>query len=392
MLGCQIHKPAVEWAMIYLDHAATSFPKAGDCLYRALDRYLQIGASPGRGGYDRAVAAAMEVNRIRRRLAAFFGAGDQAQVCFAAGATDALNMLIQGLLSSGDHVISSRLEHNSVLRPLYHLQQQGRISCDLVPFNKQGFLDLALLTTLFRPKTRLVILNHASNVLGTIQPIAEIGSLCRQRGVPLIIDAAQSAGCIPIAMQSWDVQGLAFTGHKALLGPTGIGGLIFSAELQPQPTRFGGTGIDSLSPNQPLAYPERLEAGTINLLGILGLDASLDYVEAHQEADYRREMALLAQLIDGLRALPRLRLVTATDLVNHLPVLSCTVEGMASADVGTILDGDYDIAVRTGLHCAPLVHTDLGSRAEGMVRFSLGPSTTETEITATIAAMASIAG
>ncbi len=376
--------------MIYLDHAATSFPKPGAPFRRALERYLEMGASPGRGGYDAAVEAGREVDRIRRRLAAFFGAGDQAQVCFAAGATDALNILIQGLLSDGDHVISSRLEHNSVLRPLHHLQQQGRISCDLVPFDELGFVNPAVLAASFHPQTRLVIINHASNVLGTIQPVAEIGALCRQRGIPLIIDVAQSAGCIPITMQAWDVQGLAFTGHKALLGPTGIGGLIFQPELQPQPTRFGGTGIDSLNLAQPEAYPERLEAGTLNLLGIIGLDTSLDQVEADQEANYRREMELLAQLIDGLARLPRIRLLTAADLFRRLPVLSCVVDGIASSDVGAILDGDFAIAVRSGLHCAPLVHTDLGTLADGAVRFSLGPTTTEAEIDATVAAMTAI--
>jgi len=379
--------------MIYLDNGATSFPKPGDCLRRALDRYLELGASPGRGGYDRAVQAEAEVSAVRLRLARFFGAGDDAHVCFAANATDALNTLIQGLVQPGDHVISSRLEHNSVLRPLHYLRQQGIIDLDLLPFDGKGNIDPGCLAPCIRPQTRLVVITHASNVLGTVQPIAEIGAICRQHGIPLILDAAQSGGCIKVRMLEWHVQGLAFTGHKSLLGPTGIGGLVLSPDLHPHPTRFGGTGIDSANPLQPLSYPSRLEAGTINLLGILSLAETLGFVESSYESNYLSEMGLLTRLIDGLKTLPRLRLYAIDSQVDRLPLLSCTIDTIGATDVGAILDGDFDIAVRTGLHCAPFVHKDLGTfEGGGTVRFSLGPFTSENDIDAALQAMATITG
>ena len=204
--------------MIYLDNAATSFPKPAECLQRALERYLQLGASPGRGGYDLAVEAEAAVSTVRRKLCRFFGAEEDHRICFAYNATDALNLLIQGLLQPGDHVVSSRLEHNSVLRPLHHLQRQGRISFDLVPFNPDGFIEPEKVATAIKPATKLVILTHASNVLGTVQPVKEIAEACRARGVPLVLDVSQSAGAIPIRVKDWGVQGIAFTGHKSLLG------------------------------------------------------------------------------------------------------------------------------------------------------------------------------
>jgi len=377
--------------MIYLDNAATSYPKPAECLERALARYLDLGASPGRGGYDRAVEAEMTVAAVRRKLARFFGAGEGVKVCFAANATDALNTLLQGLVGPGDHVVSTRLEHNSVLRPLHHLNSQGIISLELVPFDRRGLVDPARIAAALQPRTRLVVVTHASNVLGTVQPIAEIGSICRDHGVMLIIDTAQSAGCIPIAMADWDVQGLAFTGHKSLLGPTGIGGLVISPEIDPRPTRYGGTGTDSESPFQPRDYPSRLEAGTINLLGILGLDESLDYLSTRQAPHLERELRLTRRLIAGLQGLARVHLFPADLGADRLPLISCRVDGVASQDVGAILDGDFDIAVRTGLHCAPLVHTDLGTLAGGTIRFSPGPFTTEAEIDQALLAMARIA-
>ena len=379
--------------MIYLDNAATTWPKNGDCLRQALEDYLRLGASPGRGGYDMAVESEEAVTAVRSRIATFFGAGGDARVCFAANATDALNTLIQGLATPGAHIVSSRLEHNSVLRPLHHLERQGLITLTLVPFDAGGFIDPAAVAAAIRPATRLVLLTHASNVLGTVQPVAEIGAICRRCGVPLVIDAAQSAGMVPIDMADLDVQGLAFTGHKSLLGPTGVGGMVLAPGIDPLPSRFGGTGIDSASPFQPLAYPERLEAGTINLLGILALGRSLAAIKHRYQDDLSREMALLRRLRDGLARCRRLRLFAAEDLDdNHLPILTCTVEGMNSIDVGAILDGDFGIAVRAGLHCAPLVHTDLGTQESGTIRFSLGPFTTEADIVEVVRAMTIIAG
>ena len=377
--------------IVYLDNAATSFPKRAECLRGALERYLQLGASPGRGSYDSAVEAEAAVTAVRRRVCRFFGGAEDHRVCFASNATDALNTLIQGLLRPGDHVVGSRLEHNSVLRPLHHMRESRGIRFDLVPFDANGFVDPEGIASTITPATRLVVITHASNVLGTIQPIEQIARVCRSRKVPLIVDAAQSAGTIPFHMSEWGVQGVAFTGHKSLLGPSGIGGLLLSPEIDPEPTRFGGTGVDSRNPLHTPTYPHRLEAGTLNLLGVLGLEAGLEYVEPNQSSFYAREMALLTALRDGLQQLPRIRLFCAERLERHLPVLTCAVQGRASEDVGAILDGDYGIAVRAGLHCAPLVHHDMGTIEKGAVRFSLGPFTTESDIDRTIEAMAAIA-
>jgi len=377
--------------MIYLDNAATSFPKPAECLRAALESYLEHGASPGRGGYDLAVEAEERVSRVRDRLAHFFGGDEDHHVCFTYNATDALNTLIQGLVEPGCHVVSSRLEHNSVLRPLHHLQRQELIHIDLVPFDDRGFIDPAAVLKAIRPKTRFVLLSHASNVLGTVQPVKELGTICRDRGVPLLLDTAQSAGVIPIRMKEWGVQGLVFTGHKSLLGPTGIGGLVLSPDLHPNPSRYGGTGLDSRSAHHTLEYPQRLEAGTVNLLGILCLDACLSYVEEHQKAHgYEPEMALWKKLRDAMAEVGGVKLYCADDEGDHLPLLTWNLEGHSAEDVGTILDGDFHIAVRTGLHCAPLVHQDLGTIDRGAVRVSLGAFTTEEEIVETIRAISLI--
>jgi cysteine desulfurase/selenocysteine lyase len=373
--------------MIYLDNAATSFPKPAECFRRALELFLIKGASPGRGGYDLAVEAEGMVLDVRRRLAAFFGADDFWPTCFSYNATEALNTLIQGLARPGGHVVSTRLEHNSVLRPLHHLATDGVIDLDLVPFDGQGLIDPDRIAAAIRPQTNFVVITHASNVLGTIQPAAAVGRICRERGVPLLLDVSQSAGATPIRMKDWDVAGLAFTGHKSLLGPTGIGGLVIRPDLDVKPSRFGGTGVDSSRVWQDEAYPSRLEAGTLNLLGILTLDACLDFLESDEAAAARRrEMVLFQRLWDGLSEMTGVQVYGAGPEVDCLPVLSCNVAGRRAEDVGLILDGDFEIAVRTGLHCAPLAHQDLGTGESGSVRFSPGPFNTEADIEAALEA------
>lgn len=380
--------------MIYLDNAATSFPKPAECLQRALNHYLELGASPGRGGYDQAVEAEAAVQAVRDSIAKFFGAPKGARVCFASNATDALNTLILGLVKSGDHVVTTRLEHNSVLRPLNHLEKSMGINVDHIPFDADGFVDPDRVEAALKPETRAVIVNHASNVFGTVQPVQAIGVICKVRGIPLIVDVSQSAGCMPIQMERWGISGLAFTGHKSLLGPTGTGGLILAPDLDLTPSRFGGSGVDSLNPLQPDEYPFRLEAGTINLLGILGLGESLAFVTENMEMFREKEHQLTRRLVQGLNAIPsgRLRLFACNSLDNHLPVVTCVVDGIASTDVGAILDGDFEICVRTGLHCAPLVHADLGTQTTGAVRFSMGPFSTEADVDAAVHAMNEIAG
>lgn len=356
-----------------------------------VETYLEMGVSPGRGSYDLAVEAEELVNSIRLKLANFFGAPDPNRVIFTSNATDALNLILQGMLKPGDHVVSTQLEHNSVLRPLNHMHMKGIIEYDLIPFDGKGFIDPGDIVNAIRPNTKLVIMCHASNVLGTVQPVREIGHLCAERGVPLFIDAAQSAGVIPIDMKSWSLAGVAFTGHKSMLGPTGIGGLVLNQGIEIEPTHFGGTGLDSKSMVHTETFPHRLEAGTLNLLGIIGISEGLDFLGKEGiEAIHGREMELLRRLRDGLSLLKGINIFCAEDLSNHVGLLTVNVKGIDPEDVGAILDADFGIAAREGLHCAPLVHESLGTSPKGGVRFSLGPFTTEDDIGQTVAAMAEI--
>jgi cysteine desulfurase/selenocysteine lyase len=371
----------MSYGLIYLDNAATSFPKPREVLDQMVQVYERLGVSPGRGTYDLAVEASEYVGQVREQVAVFFGTRDPERVVFAANATDALNLAIQGLVGSGDHVVSTRLEHNSVLRPLFHLKERGWIDYDLVPFDSHGLVDPADIDRAIRPNTRLVVVCHGSQVLGTVQPAAEIAQVCARRGVPLLLDAAQSAGQVPIPMLDWGVSAVAFTGHKALLGPSGSGGLILAPDLEVSSSRFGGTGIDSHSLRHTQSFPHRLEAGTLNLLGVIGLSLGMQHLQRlGMEECHQREMALIRRLRAGLNSLPRV-------ILYGPPPRDEDPE-----DVGAILDGDYGIAVRTGLHCAPLVHADLGTGGAGAVRFSLGCQNTEAEIDRALEAVAEIAG
>jgi len=377
--------------LIYLDNAATSFPKPPEVLSRMVEMYRQLGVSPGRGGYDLGMEADEVVAETRRKLARFFGATDPDRVVFAANATDALNLAIQGIVAPGDHVVATRLEHNAVLRPLHHLKERRGIQFDLVPFGGDGLVDPDDVVKAIRSNTRLAVISHASNVLGTLQPIPEIAQRCADRGIPVLLDVAQSAGQVAIDMVRWKVSAVAFTGHKGLMGPSGIGGLVVSPDLTVNITRFGGTGVESERLFHTETYPHRLEAGTLNLLGILGLSVGLDYLgQEGVERLHAQEMALLARLHQGLAELPGVA-VYGPALRNHgVPLLACNVRGFHPSDVGAILDGDYQIAVRTGLHCAPLVHADLGTAPEGAVRFSLGCFNTDEEIAQVLKAVADI--
>ena len=379
--------------MIYLDNAATTFPKAPGTLERALERYRELGVSPGRGNHDLAMRASDAVDEVRAKVAAFFGAPDPQRVAFGANATDALNTAILGLVRPGDHVVATRLDHNSVLRPLAHLADAGTITWDAAPFDERGVVTAEAIEALLRPNTRLVVMTHASNVIGTVQPVAAIAALCASRGIPLVVDAAQSAGQVPIDMTAMGISALAFTGHKSLYGPSGIGGLVVMPSLEVATTRFGGTGMDSASLVHTQAYPLRLEAGTLNLLGVLGLGEGLDFVTALGVAGTRaRETTLLTRLRDGLALLAGVTLYRADgDLADRVGVIAANVDGVHPQDVGAILDGDYDIAVRVGVHCAPLVHRDLGTIDRGAVRFSLGAFTTEADVDAAVEAMRAIA-
>ncbi len=378
--------------LIYLDNGATSFPKPEE-VYTFMDTfYRNFGVNPGRSGYDLCMEAGSVIEDTRKMLTAFFNGTDPNRLCFSYNSTDALNLIIFGMLQPGDHAVTTTIEHNSVLRPLYHLSRDG-VDVDYVPFDGAGFVDPDEIREKFRPNTRLVIINHASNVIGTVQPLREIGQYCHQAGIPFAIDASQSAGKVPIDMEAQYLDVIAFTGHKSLLGPTGIGGLYVREGIDIRHTRAGGTGVHSALRPHLDEYPFRLEYGTPNTVGIAGLHAGLKWLLAQGlAAIHEHEMRLTRLLVDGLRAIPGVTLYCQDDLTDHISVLAFNVDGMDAADVGTILDVEYEIACRTGLHCAPLVHEQIGTdKIRGAVRFGIGPFNTEEHIQTAIAAVDDIA-
>ena len=378
--------------IIYLDNAATTFPKPKEVLTKALDFFQRFGVNPGRSGYDLCMLAGELVQKTRERLTRFFGGDDPNRLIFAYNASEALNIIIQGVLAEGDHAISTVVEHNSVIRPLNHLRAQKLIAVDYVPTDDSGWVDPDEVARRFRPNTRLVIVNHGSNVIGTVQPVAEIGRICREREVCFALDTAQTAGMIPIDINELHVDALAFTGHKSMLGPTGIGGLYVRDGIEIRATRFGGTGVNSAHPFHLDEFPYRLEAGTSNVLGIAGLYFAQDYIaQRGMQNIYSHEMELFARLQEGLSQIEGVTLHGTTSLKRRLPALSLTVEGRDPADVGTLLDVEYNVATRTGLHCAPLIHEQVGTAPRGTVRMSIGPMNKAEDIVAGIAAVAEIA-
>ncbi|MBK8979938.1 MAG: aminotransferase class V-fold PLP-dependent enzyme [Planctomycetes bacterium] len=385
---------------VYLDNAATTFPKPGAALRTAMRFYSENGVNPGRTGCELALEAERMVIRARRGLSAFFNPSltergvekDYRRLAFTMNATMALNLVINGTLRAGDHVVTSVLEHNSVIRPVNHKVRDGGVEATYVAPDDEGYLDPEDIRRAIRPNTRLCILDHASNVTGVVQDLAAIGTVCREAGVPLAVDAAQSAGVIDIDMAAWGVSFLIFTGHKALMGPSGTGGVCVADDAEIEGTIYGGTGVDSAMPYHSTAFPYRLEAGTLDLLGIAGLVAGLEWIQGRGLAEIRRhELALLARLQDGLAEIPGVRFLGTRRLDRRIAVLSITVDNWDPEDVGTILDCDYGVQTRTGLHCAPLIHRHHGTGERGAVRFSLGPFNTCEHIDRAVRAVAEIA-
>jgi cysteine desulfurase family protein len=379
--------------LIYLDNGATSFPKPQE-VYEFMDRfYRNFGVNPGRSGYDLCLEAGAVVEGTRKMLTRLFNGRDPNRLCFGYNSTDALNLIIFGLLQKGDHAITTTLEHNSVLRPLYHLWKYKGVEVDYIPFDSQGFIDPDDFPKKFKTNTRLVVINHASNVIGTVQPIKEIGRSCRERGIPLAIDASQSAGKIPIDIEEMGVDLVAFTGHKSLLGPTGIGGLYVKEGIEVRHTRAGGTGVRSAQRTHLDEYPYRLEYGTPNTIGIAGLQAGLKWIETRGlDSIHEHEMRLTAKLRDGLKSVDGVVLYVQEDLTDHISILLFNVNGLDASDTATMLDVDHNIACRSGLHCAPLVHEQLGTdKIHGAVRFGIGPFNTEDHIERAIQAVEAIA-
>lgn len=378
---------------IYFDNAATSWPKPPS-VPAAMARFLQEqGANPGRSGHAPSIEAGRVVYEARERVARLLGHDDPLSVVFTKNATEALNLALLGLLEPGDHVVTSVMEHNSVLRPLRFLETRGvgvtRLACA-----GDGALDPDDVARSITAKTRLVVVSHASNVVGTLAPIEELGRLVEARGPLFCVDAAQTAGACAVDLRAMRVDLLAFTGHKSLYGPQGTGGLCVGSRARGRlrPLLHGGTGSASDSDVHPDFLPDCLEAGTLNAVGLAGLEAGLAFVETQGVARIRaHETALVAQLLDGLRQLPAVRVLGAGDARRQTAVVSFNLDGWSCAEVATALEERAAICCRAGLHCAPLAHRQLGTFPDGAVRFSLGFFNTEEEIVIAIDALRELA-
>ncbi|MCD6305562.1 MAG: aminotransferase class V-fold PLP-dependent enzyme [Deltaproteobacteria bacterium] len=399
---------------IYLDNAATSFPKPPRVIEAMTHFMTRVGANPGRSGHRKSVEAARTVARARKSLAAMFNIPDPDRIVFTMNVTEALNTVIYGFLNPGDHVITTSMEHNSVLRPLRHLETQGMITLSIAPCDIKGQLDPGTLMPLIRKNTALMVLNHASNVCGTIQDVKGVKHAIGH--IPLLLDAAQTAGCLPIDVLDAGIDFLAFTGHKALLGPQGTGGLYVRKGLELRPLIRGGTGSVSEKEVQPDFFPDILESGTRNNVGIAGLGAAVDFIlETGIEAIRDHEKALTRAFLSAIRDVPGITVYGPLDAEARTSTLSITFDSILPpgdrydyggcgavnlelmeeevypAEAGKILSAGYDILVRTGLHCAPIAHKTLKTFPEGTVRISMGWFNTPEEMEITARAIRRIA-
>ncbi|GAB4166885.1 MAG: aminotransferase class V-fold PLP-dependent enzyme [Geothermobacteraceae bacterium] len=376
---------------IYLDNAATSFPKP-EAVYRAVDQALRhAGGNPGRGGHGLTLEAGRIVLDARESAARFFGVRNSERVVFTPSATEAVNLALFGLLTAGDRVLTSSIEHNAVRRPLYRLQQLGievvSLACD-----PDGRLDLGDLEQQASRGARLLAISHCSNVTGTLQPLEEIAAVCRRFGVMLLVDAAQSAGHVSIDVEALGIDLLAVPGHKGLLGPAGTGLLCVAEDIRLEPLVYGGTGVNSTSLDMPDRLPERFEAGTPNVPGLAGLQAGIAWLEESGPAMIAARVdAMTDRLRRGLEVIDRVKLFgPGADKVRGA-VVSFVIEGQDPSVTAFHLDREYGICARAGLHCAPEAHRTIGTFPEGTVRFSPGPFTTETEVDQAVEAVSELA-
>ena len=364
---------------LFLDNAATSFPKP-DSVYRAMDTALrEIGVAPGRGGYRQSLAASRLVFETRSALAGFFGVSDSSRLIFTHSATESLNLAVSGLLKPGDHVVSSSSEHNALLRPLHLMRGKG-VEVSFVQADSAGVVAAAEIARAMRSNTRLVALAHCSNVTGSVQPMEEIARVAREGGALFLLDAAQSAGYLPLHVEEMGIDLLAAPGHKGLFGPPGTGILAIGAGIRLDPLLVGGTGGNASSPDQPEQLPERFESGTTNTPALAGLKAGLDFVlETGLAAIMAKGKLLVGQLLEGLRGTAG---VTVYGPLHgeRAGAVSFNVEGHDPAALGYLFDSVYDISVRSGLHCAPDAHRTIGTYPGGTVRVSPGFFNTEEDI------------
>lgn len=367
--------------MIYLDNASTSYPKP-ESVYRVMDHYMrEIGASPGRAAYGSALKAEEIVRQTRVKLARFFNFKPHERVVLTFNATDALNMVVKGIVEPGDHVVTTDLEHNAVSRPLNFFESEGTITVTRLSSSKDGFIDPSDIKKSIAKKTRMIILTHASNVLGTIQPLPEIGEIALEHGVIFVVDAAQTAGHLNIDFKELNSDILVFTGHKGLMGPPGTGGVLIREGIPIKAWREGGTGGDSTSSLHPEEMPSHLEAGTPNTVGIAGLGEAVEYLlNIDVEKIKEHELKLIEIFLENVSSNNKVHIYGTHKLERKIGVVSFNIEGHTPEEVGAIMDSSYDISVRTGLHCAPDIHQTLDAFPEGTVRISTGIFNKEEEL------------
>lgn len=377
--------------MIYLDNAATTLHKPPQVAEAVLHAMTTMG-NAARGAHSGALEASRTVFGTREKLARLFACQRADHVVFTANSTEALNIAISGLIHKGDHVISTDCEHNSVLRPLYRLEEERGVTLDFVPADRQGLVDYADFERLMRPDTRAVVCTHCSNLTGNILDIGRIAGIAHSRGALLIVDASQTAGTVPIDMQALGVDVLCFTGHKGLMGPQGTGGLCIRPDVEIDPWKVGGSGVHSYDRHQPKEYPTRLEAGTLNSHGIAGLSAALDVILERGVADIQRaEHALMQRFYDGVRGISGVTVYGDFSAPERGAIVALNIRDYDSSAVSDELAVTYGIATRPGAHCAPRMHRALGTTEQGAVRFSFSCYNTEQEVDAAIAAVRAIA-
>jgi len=375
--------------MIYFDNAATTWPKPEE-VYLEVDRMLRNCGNPGRGGHRMALEASRVIFEARQEIASLFNIKDPMRVVFTLNTTEALNIALKGVLKEGDHVITSSMEHNSVARPLSRLKEQG-VEVTIVKGSEEGKIDPEDIKRAVKKNTKMIAITHASNVTGTIMPIEEIGNIAREMNLIFLVDAAQTAGVLPIDVEKYNISLLAFPGHKGLYGPQGTGGLYVKEGIELVPLKEGGTGSRSELTLQPDLMPDKLESGTLNTPGIAGLKEGVKFVKKVGVNSIREhELKLTELLIEGLREIKKVRVYGPQKIDDRVGVVSITVEGMDVGEVSHILDREFDIATRAGLHCAPLAHSTIGTLKSGTLRFGIGYFNTEEEIIKAVEAIETI--
>jgi cysteine desulfurase family protein len=378
--------------MIYLDNAATTYPKPKTVYKSVMDAMTRYGANPGRGSHAMAIEGARVIYETRELLAELFNLEDPMRVILTFNATDGLNMAIKGILKPGDHVVTTAMEHNSVLRPIKEMENIG-VENTIVSCSPEGKINVEDIEAAMKSNTRMVVTTHVSNLTGTIYPIEKIGELCKRKNVLYLVDGSQSAGVLEIDMVKQHIDFLAVPGHKGLLGPQGTGALLINNDAEIKELKEGGTGSESSNPHQPNFYPDKLEAGTHNLPGIAGLNAGLKYIlNKGTKSILSHEKNILETFINEMSKNPKIIIYGPKDISDRSGVVPINIEGMDSSEVAYILDTEYNIAVRPGLHCAPLAHKAIGTENIGAVRFGVGPFTKRTDVIAAVKALNEISG